>query len=119
MLARLASLTALGLALSMAVVTTVPAAAQGQGPRFERRGSYAYYNGHRGYPRARPGYNYYNGYWFPPEAFIGALIGGALFGGMLANSSHLQWCASHYRSYQFSDDTYQPNYGPRRQCVSP
>lgn len=29
------------------------------------------------------------------------------------------WCAERYRSYRPSDNTFQPNHGPRRQCVSP
>ncbi|MEF0939204.1 BA14K family protein [Rhizobium sp. BR 362] len=30
--------------------------------------------------------------------------------------SHAQACADRYPSYRASDNTYQPNYGPRRQC---
>ena len=32
---------------------------------------------------------------------------------------HVEWCYDRYRSYRASDNSYQPNYGPRRQCVSP
>ncbi|TKT80082.1 BA14K family protein [Aquamicrobium sp. LC103] len=32
---------------------------------------------------------------------------------------HYSWCASRYRSYRAYDNTFQPYYGPRRQCVSP
>lgn len=32
---------------------------------------------------------------------------------------HVQWCYNRYRSYRSSDNTFQPNNGPRRQCVSP
>ena len=54
-------------------------------PRFEQHGSYAMYNGHRGYRVRHPGYREYNGYWFPPSAFVGAVIGGIL-GGIVRNS---------------------------------
>ncbi|MCB8828228.1 BA14K family protein, partial [Escherichia coli] len=29
-----------------------------------------------------------------------------------------RWCYNRYRSYRAYDNTYQPNNGPRRQCVS-
>lgn len=32
---------------------------------------------------------------------------------------HVNWCYNRYRSYRASDNTFQPNYGPRRQCYSP
>ncbi|WP_421700227.1 BA14K family protein [Ancylobacter sp.] len=85
-----------------------------------------YYNGYRGYNYYRPGYRQYNGWWFPAGAFAaGAIIGGAL--GAAANqptysgggNAHVQWCASQYRSYRASDNTFQPYNGPRQQCVSP
>lgn len=87
-----------------------------------------WYNGHRGYREARPGYRYHNGYWFPLAAFAaGAIIGGAIAqpsapsrpaaGGI--NPKHYDWCASRYRSYRSYDNTFQPNYGPRQQCLSP
>ncbi|WP_275791037.1 BA14K family protein [Pararhizobium gei] len=82
----------------------------------------AYHNGHRGYRSYRPGYRQHNGAWFPLAAFAtGAIIGGAVaqqpraaYGG-----SHVEWCANRYRSYRAYDNTYQPNYGSRRQCNSP
>ncbi|TDK37033.1 BA14K family protein [Rhizobium deserti] len=65
-------------------------------------------------------------------AIIGGLAAGAIIGGALAQpryvtpqrryvggNSHVQYCASRYRSYRAYDNTFQPNYGPRRQCVSP
>lgn len=99
-----------------------------------RRGYYRhnnryYYNGHRGYSYYRPGYRSYNGYWFPLAAFAtGAIIGGAIaqpqpvypapgYGNV--GGSHVAWCQNRYRSYRAYDDTFQPNYGPRRRCVSP
>ncbi|WP_312796494.1 BA14K family protein [Tianweitania sp.] len=34
-------------------------------------------------------------------------------------SNHVNWCYNQYRSYRASDNTFQPNYGPRRSCHSP
>lgn len=34
-------------------------------------------------------------------------------------SNHINWCYNRYRSYRGSDNTFQPDYGPRRQCYSP
>ena len=87
---------------------------------YHRRNNAYYYNGHRGYRERRRGYREYNGMWFPLAAFAtGAIIGGAMSQGRPAyGSSHQQYCASRYRSYRASDNTYQPNNGPRRQCVS-
>lgn len=34
-------------------------------------------------------------------------------------SAHVQWCYDRYRSYRSWDNTFQPNYGPRKQCWSP
>lgn len=57
-------------------------------------------------------------------AIIGGLAAGAIIGGALSarpqgGNSHTQWCYNRYRSYRASDNTFQPNNGPRRQCVSP
>lgn len=81
-----------------------------------------YYNGHRGYREYRRGYRRHGDAWYPAAAFLG----GALVGGAISNSqsaprvrsggSHAEWCYSKYRSYRASDNTYQPNNGPRRQC---
>lgn len=35
------------------------------------------------------------------------------------SSAHVRWCYDRYRSYRAWDNTYQPYYGPRRQCRSP
>ena len=32
---------------------------------------------------------------------------------------HVEWCYSRYRSYRAWDNSWQPNYGSRRQCISP
>jgi hypothetical protein len=84
-----------------------------------------YYNGHRGYREHRRGYRRHGNAWYPAAAFLG----GAIIGGAIANSqsaprvrsggSHVQWCYDRYRSYRASDNTFQPNNGPRRQCNSP
>ncbi|MES5097274.1 BA14K family protein [Agrobacterium sp. BA1120] len=88
---------------------------------FRRPSREGYYNGHRGYREYRRGYRQHNGFWFPLAAFAtGAIIGGAASQARPSyGSSHQQWCASRYRSYRASDNTFQPNNGPRRQCVSP
>ncbi|TPN81518.1 BA14K family protein [Mesorhizobium sp. CU2] len=33
--------------------------------------------------------------------------------------AHVEWCYDRYRSYRAWDNTFQPNYGPRKQCWSP
>lgn len=84
--------------------------------RAERR-----WHGHHGYRERRPGYRRHSdGFWYPLAAFgLGAAIGGAIANQPSAGGSHAQWCANRYRSYRAYDNTYQPNYGPRKQCVSP
>lgn len=70
------------------------------------------------------------------------IAGGALLGGLLANNygyherpygyyehppivvyrtgnAHVAWCYDRYRSYRASDNTFQPNHGPRQQCIAP
>jgi Ni/Co efflux regulator RcnB len=90
----------------------------------DRRG-HSYYNGHRGYRDYRRGYRRHNNAWYPAAAFLGgAIIGGAIANSQSAprvrsGSSHVQWCYDRYRSYRASDNTFQPNNGPRRQCNSP
>lgn len=93
---------------------------------FRRDGKYAWYNGKRGYPYRRSGYQYYNGFWFPAGAFIaGAIIGGAIannnnnYPRYAGGSAHVQWCYDRYRSYRSWDNTFQPYNGPRQQCYSP
>ena len=69
---------------------------------------------------------YGNGWYGGGGALIGALIGTAIANDYYRNSynnsygnSHAQWCANRYRSYSPQTDTYQPNNGPRRRCISP
>lgn len=87
---------------------------------FEHRGNRSYYNGHRGYKEPRRGYRQHNGVWFPAAAFVtGAIVGGAINNQPRARSNaHVRSCQNRYRSYRASDNTFQPNNGPRRQCVS-
>ncbi|RWF16564.1 MAG: BA14K family protein [Mesorhizobium sp.] len=85
---------------------------------------FRYWRGYRGYRYYRPGYRRYNDYWFPLAAFAtGALITGAIINNqyrpVYRGGSHVEWCYSRYRSYRAYDNTYQPYYGPRRQCISP
>lgn len=94
-----------------------------------RRGFYEvggvyYYNGHRGYVRARPGYRYYNGYWFPAAAFAAGVAAGAAvvsrpMPATRMAAAHVRWCYDRYVSYRAWDNSYQPYVGPRRQCFSP
>lgn len=56
-------------------------------------------------------------------AIIGGLAAGMIIGSIIASqprvrtgSSHVDYCYSRYRSYRAYDNTYQPTYGPRRQC---
>lgn len=98
------------------------------GPNWNRPNNRpGYWNGHRGYNGPRNGYRRGNdGFWYPLAAFgVGALIGGAI-----ANQprevappslgrDHLRWCEQRYRSFRASDNTFQPNNGPRQACISP
>jgi hypothetical protein len=91
---------------------------------FRRDRDYAWYRGHRGYRYYRPGYRRHNDFWFPAAAFItGAIIGSALSQPRVVyrggGDAHVQWCYDRWRSYRAYDNTYQPYYGPRRQCISP
>ncbi|UVK45500.1 BA14K family protein [Mesorhizobium sp. AR07] len=83
-----------------------------------------YWNGHRGYREYHRGYRRHGDNWFPLAAFAtGALITGAIINNennrVYEGNSHVQWCYDHYRSYRSSDNTFQPNYGPRQECRSP
>ncbi|MGX5828395.1 BA14K family protein [Mesorhizobium sp. 43Arga] len=90
---------------------------------FARNGD-GYWNGHRGYREYRRGYRRHGDYWFPLAAFAtGALITGAIVNSennrVHEGNAHVQWCYDRYRSYRASDNTFQPNYGPRQECRSP
>ncbi|WP_082520047.1 BA14K family protein [Rhizobium sp. Root1220] len=102
----------------------------------------SYYGGYRPYGGYRYGgyggyygRGYYGGYYGGGYNDFGLLLGGlatgAIIGGALAqpryydapryygNYSHTDWCYSRYRSYRAYDNTFQPYYGPRRQCLGP
>ena len=90
----------------------------------DRRGHWdrpGHWHGHRGYRHERPGYRRHSdGWWYPLAAFgLGAAIGGAIANDRGTGDSHVSWCANRYRSYRAYDNTFQPNYGPRRACISP
>jgi hypothetical protein len=93
--------------------------------RFERRGNYYYFNGHRGSRERHSGWRQYNGFWFPQSAFSFSInIDGDRDrdrdrGSMRLSRAHVEWCEDHYRSYRASDNSFQPYNGPRRECVSP
>ena len=91
--------------------------------RRDRDDRYGWYRGYRGYRDYRRGYRRHGDFWFPAAAFIaGAIIGGALSSPprrVYAGNAHVQWCYDRWRSYRAWDNTYQPYYGPRRQCISP
>ncbi|QLL66282.1 BA14K family protein [Sinorhizobium mexicanum] len=96
------------------------------GPRYSAGPRYGYYNGYRGYRSYRHGYHRHNdGWWYPLAAFgTGLIIGGAIASPPRpaysnSNSAHVDWCYSRYRSYSAYDNTFQPYYGPRQQCISP
>ena len=83
------------------------------------RGHRGHYRGHRGHRHRRPGYRYHNGYWFPPAAFLGAVIVGGAIAAQQSGNRHVRWCHNRYRSYREWDNTFKPHNGPRRQCRSP
>ena len=101
------------------------------GPRVWRHnGGYSSdrWAGHRtgGNYYGRGGYYRHGGYYGHRHggnvgAIIGGLAAGAIIGGALSArphyyGSHASYCASKYRTYRASDNTYQPTNGPRRQC---
>lgn len=80
------------------------------------------YRGYRGYRHHRPGYRrHHDGWWYPSAAFVfGTIIGNALATPHYNYSpAHHRWCDARYRSYRWSDGTFQPYNGPRRRCNSP
>ncbi|MBX5158057.1 BA14K family protein [Rhizobium sp. NZLR8] len=87
-----------------------------------RDGSY-YRDDRYGWDR---GYNRHYHHHDNSGAIIGGLAAGALIGGIIASqprayssraySSHADYCYSRYRSYRAYDNTFQPSYGPRREC---
>ncbi|TCR83957.1 BA14K family protein [Rhizobium sp. BK376] len=89
---------------------------------YGRRGWYGNGWGYGYYPGGYYG-GYYGDAWVPLAAFAtGAIIAGAASRPYYSRpyyngyGSHAAWCASRYRSYRAYDNTFQPYYGPRRQC---
>lgn len=95
---------------------------RGDWKRHDRRG---WHNGHRGYREHRRGYRRHSdGWWYPLAAFgAGAVIGGAINNqgpaARVGSNRHYEWCASRYRTYRASDNTYVPSAGRRAVCNSP
>lgn len=80
------------------------------------------YRGLRGYKAYREGYYQApDGNWYPRWAFgTGEMLGDATVGprAPVYGMTPQQWCASRYRSYRLSDNTYRPRSGgPRIPCV--
>lgn len=76
--------------------------------------------------RNRPAHRrYYNNYFdVPTPRYSGQrrIGGNPATGGssrLEGAQNHVDWCASRYRSYRASDDTFQPFEGPRKPCLSP
>jgi hypothetical protein len=76
--------------------------------------------------RNRPAHRrYYDNYFDVPvptysgQRRIGGTPSIGPTGGIGAVDDHRGWCASRYRSYRASDDTYQPYEGNRTPCFSP
>lgn len=67
---------------------------------------------------AQPGYyGGYGGYggYYAPRYYAPRYYRPSYYGG----NSHVSWCYARYRSYRAYDNTFQPYYGPRRQCIGP
>ena len=87
------AVTSLGVALSAQAASPVPtpqltevAMHHRAPPRVVMQHNYPYLNGHRGDRHWHSGWRSYGGYWFPPAAFIGLFIGGAIIGNMLSHA---------------------------------
>ncbi len=106
--------------------TKCPRYNQGWGRNYRYSDRYRY---DRGWDRDRRYYGdrYYRDRYYRHHdntgAIIGGLAAGAIIGGIIASqprvqtgNSHADYCYSRYRSYRAYDNTYQPTYGPRRQC---
>lgn len=94
--------------------------------RLHIRGGKRYYNGHRGYRQSRRGYRQHRGYWYPRSAFSFQLyVAPRVHRPRYVQpryshaSRHISWCASRYRTYRVSDNTYIPRVGHRAHCRSP
>jgi len=61
----------------------------------------------------------YGGYYGGPTYYEPSYAPRRYYRTQRLSSAHVEWCYDRYRSYRARDNTYQPNYGPRRQCFSP
>ena len=61
--------------------------------------------------------NYYDPYYYDP--YPRYVQPRRIYRTERLSRAHVQWCYDRYRSYRVWDNTFQPNYGPRRQCISP
>lgn len=109
------------------VVRLAATVSQGAQAPIETVQYYDYRGGRGGWrhhpPRYRDGYRHYRPHhrnWGPPPRYrhhppryrpAPVYRGGG--------NAHVRWCYNRYRSYRAYDNTFQPNYGPRRQCYSP
>ncbi|MCK4204199.1 BA14K family protein [Brucella pituitosa] len=90
---------------------------------YDYRGDRRHWRHHR--PRYRDGYRHYRPHyrpyyrdWGPPPIYRHPprYRPAPMYRG---GNAHVRWCYNRYRSYRAYDNTFQPNYGPRRQCYSP
>lgn len=113
-------------------VTRVGSGRVSFGIRFNGGG--VYFNGHRGYKYYKRGYKRHKGYYFPRRAFTVVIGPGGhryvqrrhynrhykkRYRHVRLSRAHYRWCDARYRSYRYSDNTFQPYHGRRKQCVSP
>ena len=61
--------------------------------------------------------NYYDPYYYDP--YPRYVQPRRIYRTERLSSAHVRWCYDRYRSYRAWDNTFQPNYGPRKQCWSP
>ncbi|PAQ07240.1 BA14K family protein [Mesorhizobium temperatum] len=67
-----------------------------------------------------PAYHYYNNYnYYDYYDYYVPPAPRRYYRTQRLSSAHVQWCYDRYRSYRAWDNTFQPHYGPRRQCISP
>ncbi|MCV9906471.1 BA14K family protein [Brucella sp. HL-2] len=89
---------------------------------YDYRGDRRYWRHDR--PRYRDGYRHYRPHYRPYYRDWGPPVyrhppryrPAPMYRG---GNAHVRWCYNRYRSYRAYDNTFQPNYGPRRQCYSP
>ncbi|MGO4441530.1 BA14K family protein [Rhizobium sp. RAF56] len=113
-------------------VIKVQSGRRSSGRNTSNRSSSNYWRGYRGSRSQCRGCRRRNdGWWYPAAAFTtGVAVGSAISRPRTAqpvhrasppsrNSRHVAWCRNRFRTFRVSDNTFQPNSGSRRQCVSP